>query len=112
MRTHSEPPAASYLSPDLRPDCVDLDHEEHHSDREYSINQKEYPAVIDAIAASQTGSGYITASGRSSADANYYVIDKSTIQGSLESPTLFGHPLTLCIGSGSSYLGSPLYSLG
>ncbi|PVF96551.1 pectin lyase-like protein [Serendipita vermifera] len=37
-----------------------------------------------------TGSGYITASGRSSDDANYYVIDNSTIQ-----------------GSGTSYLGRP-----
>ncbi|KIM26851.1 carbohydrate esterase family 8 protein [Serendipita vermifera MAFF 305830] len=37
-----------------------------------------------------TGSGCITASGRSSADSNYYVIDQSTIQ-----------------GSGSSYLGRP-----
>ncbi|KZV88933.1 putative pectinesterase precursor [Exidia glandulosa HHB12029] len=36
------------------------------------------------------GSGYITASGRSSADANYYVIDQSTIQ-----------------GSGTVYLGRP-----
>ncbi|KIM26850.1 carbohydrate esterase family 8 protein [Serendipita vermifera MAFF 305830] len=38
----------------------------------------------------QVASGYITASGRSSDDANYYVIDQSTIQ-----------------GSGSSYLGRP-----
>ncbi|KAG9052851.1 hypothetical protein FS842_009157, partial [Serendipita sp. 407] len=37
-----------------------------------------------------TGSGYVTASGRSSNDAYYYVIDQSTIQ-----------------GSGSSYLGRP-----
>ncbi|PVF96552.1 putative pectinesterase precursor [Serendipita vermifera] len=37
-----------------------------------------------------TGSGYITASGRSSSDANYYVIDHSTVQ-----------------GSGTSYLGRP-----
>ncbi|CCA76937.1 probable pectinesterase precursor [Serendipita indica DSM 11827] len=37
-----------------------------------------------------TGSGYITASGRSSADSNYYVFDQCTIQ-----------------GSGSSYLGRP-----
>ncbi|KAG8845957.1 hypothetical protein FRB91_001288, partial [Serendipita sp. 411] len=38
----------------------------------------------------KTGSGYVTASGRSSNDAYYYVIDQSTIQ-----------------GSGSSYLGRP-----
>lgn len=37
-----------------------------------------------------TGSGYITASGRSSADSNYYVFNQCTIQ-----------------GSGSSYLGRP-----
>ncbi|KAG8803679.1 hypothetical protein FRC17_006139, partial [Serendipita sp. 399] len=37
-----------------------------------------------------TGSGYVTASGRSSNDANYYVIDQTTIQ-----------------GSGTSYLGRP-----
>ncbi|CAE6445305.1 unnamed protein product, partial [Rhizoctonia solani] len=36
------------------------------------------------------GSGYITASGRSSADANYYVLDKCTIT-----------------GSGQQYLGRP-----
>ncbi|KAG8747379.1 hypothetical protein FRC11_012385, partial [Ceratobasidium sp. 423] len=36
------------------------------------------------------GNGYITASGRSSADSNYYVIDKSTIT-----------------GSGKQYLGRP-----
>ncbi|KIM26852.1 carbohydrate esterase family 8 protein [Serendipita vermifera MAFF 305830] len=43
-----------------------------------------------------TGSGYITASGRSSADANYYVIDQSTIQGSgssyLAAETVKGRP--------------------
>lgn len=37
-----------------------------------------------------TGSGYITASGRSSSDSNYYVFDRCTVQ-----------------GSGSSYLGRP-----
>ncbi|KAG8767099.1 hypothetical protein FRC20_004912 [Serendipita sp. 405] len=42
-------------------------------------------SVIQTLAA-----GYITASGRSSDDANYYVIDHSTIQ-----------------GTGSSYLGRP-----
>ncbi|KAF8326973.1 carbohydrate esterase family 8 protein [Cantharellus anzutake] len=41
------------------------------------------------------GSGYITASGRSSDDSNYYVIDTSTVQ-----------------GSGSTYLGRPWRNYG